>query len=727
MSMWFVLVGMIFALIAMLYIPGSLFMRAFSLAGPKCVALAPLYSICSYSVLGVLYPYIGIRANPCTMILPTLIIALLAWGISLALKKRSGAVSSNTNYFSDGAVKKHARLNKCAKTQQFISSGDNPPYDHPEHLPSSQKMSLWMHIKHSEWTLIALYVLVGAFFTTLFYLGTLDGADSFVQDSDNSWHLALIRSFADSGNMSLLQTSLFYDLQNTVYNTVMPTGGSFYPAAWHLLAALLVNIFPAPVTVAANAINTVAIGVIFALSIYSFLCTFHSKRSLLFCGLLVVYAFLGCPWGMLYHSPGPIFPNFLGYTLAPALFFIFTLLVKAPNGKARIPYIILFLIGCVATGTAHPNAIFVFILLAVPYLAAHLLNKAHDTRFLKPTTVKLLIVLAAIIGTALVWFLLFKMPFFKNTVSFNWPAFLTYSEELTNIIFLGFRFSVKQILLALFVVLGIIHCLRAKKNRWIIVSYGIACLFCFIGATTDGFIKQYLTGFWYTDPLRLGGMAALFAIPLASMGVLATLLFIKSMAHRTNSATSSKIPTVLINVFSIAAIVIFCAFNYNALQLPGNALGYFVEKNAEANLQDRSNLFDQDEQQFVKQVAKIVDPSETIYNCADDGSPFAYALDGLNLSYRRSSTDGQTQIGSLLQHKIDEVAYNEQVQQVLRAADIHYILILDLGGEPTSERCYYGYYDASKWEGINTINDNTPGLTCLLAEGDMRLYKIDAA
>ena len=39
-----------------------------------------------------------------------------------------------------------------------------------------------------------------------------------------------------------------------------------------------------------------------------------------------------------------------------------------------------------------------------------------------------------------------------------------------------------------------------------------------IDVSTDGVVKQVLSGFWYTDYYRTGAMTALFAIPLASLG-----------------------------------------------------------------------------------------------------------------------------------------------------------------------------------------------------------------
>ncbi|BAK44115.1 glucose-6-phosphate isomerase [Eggerthella sp. YY7918] len=171
--------------------------------------------------------------------------------------------------------------------------------------------------------------------------------------------------------------------------------------------------------------------------------------------------------------------------------------------------------------------------------------------------------------------------------------------------------------------------------------------------------------------------------------------------------------------------------NYDA---PGfgpveTGLGYYEACSTAANLQDRDNLYDREEADFVRHAKDIVDQHYCIYNNADDGSPFAYAFEGLNLCYRRSAAQlldgGESRQSELLREKIDQLAYNEDVQKALKDANIKYILVLDLGGKITEERCFYGYYTPQKWQGINAIDDNTPGLKVLLSEGDMRLYEIE--
>lgn len=78
--------------------------------------------------------------------------------------------------------------------------------------------------------------------------------------------------------------------------------------------------------------------------------------------------------------------------------------------------------------------------------------------------------------------------------------------------------SQSHLFLTVLVLLGIAKTLKDRRLRWLSVSYIAAFSFYVIDVATDGFVKQLLTGFWYTDYYRTGAMTALFAIPLAALG-----------------------------------------------------------------------------------------------------------------------------------------------------------------------------------------------------------------
>ena len=336
-----------------------------------------------------------------------------------------------------------------------------------------------------------------------------------------------------------------------------------------------------------------------------------------------------------------------------------------------------------------------------------------------------------LVGVAVIWYLLYTTPYLQSTVHYNWASYASIRQELVNIVTLGFRVPAAQISLAILVFIGVLYTLYERRYLWLTVSYAVICAFCFVGATTDGALKSFLTGFWYTDPYRLAAMAALIGIPLATLGLYILLQAVKKISTRMVAPEKSK---SLITILSVALVIGFIAVNYYpSYTLPGRgnvvtAFGDYETCNILANLQDRDNLYDREEAAFAGKVKDVVDPAYCIYNNADDGSPFAYAFEGLNLCYRRSAAQlldgGESVQSELLRNRIDDLASDDEVQKVIKDANIRYILILDLGGEITDERCFYGYYTPSKWTGINNIDDETPGLKTLLAEGDMRLYEI---
>ena len=80
---------------------------------------------------------------------------------------------------------------------------------------------------------IVVFALAFSFVVSIYnYVIPLDGPSSFAQDSDNSFHLSLIRSFAESGDWSSLGVSVYSGMGE---NLISPSEGGFYPAAWHAL------------------------------------------------------------------------------------------------------------------------------------------------------------------------------------------------------------------------------------------------------------------------------------------------------------------------------------------------------------------------------------------------------------------------------------------------------------------------------------------------------------
>ena len=152
-------------------------------------------------------------------------------------------------------------------------------------------------------------------------------------------------------------------------------------------------------------------------------------------------------------------------------------------------------------------------------------------------------------------------------------------------------------------------------------------------------------------------------------------------------------------------------------------------------------------------------------NQPNDGSVFSYALDGLDVMYRRMRDyggSGETDGSKLIRLHLDEITTNEEVRHAVEETGAEYVLQLDnpaytdypLGmqevpadpgkqhfenkdvdpAKPLDLRdyrklhgqdTYYLFsYVPDEWAGIDAVNDETPGFELVLREGDMRLYRI---
>mgnify|MGYP000606326386 CR=1 FL=1 len=83
----------------------------------------------------------------------------------------------------------------------------------------------------------------------------------------------------------------------------------------------------------------------------------------------------------------------------------------------------------------------------------------------------------------------------------------------------------------------------------------------------------------------------------------------------------------------------------------------------------------------------------------------------------------------MIRNSIDEIAENTDVQKAVSNTGAQYILLLDQG-VPYEDGTWLSTYSKAKseqWNGFNRISDQTPGLEMVLADGDMRLYRIKDA
>ena len=124
----------------------------------------------------------------------------------------------------------------------------------------------------------------------------------------------------------------------------------------------------------------------------------------------------------------------------------------------------------------------------------------------------------------------------------------------------------------------------------------------------------------------------------------------------------------------------------------------------------------------------MVEDGAIVLNEPNDGSAFAYGIDGLEVYYR--ITDGydeeeETERSATIREGLYRISEDEAVQEAVSSINARYLLQLDQADWEKESKYLFSYY-TDVWEGIDLIDDSTPGFEVVLSSGDMRLYRITA-
>lgn len=683
-----VLVGALF-----LYLPGFLVLRGCRMSLLASFVFAPLLSLAVYALLCILYAKIGVSAAWMTLLIPFLLSAALVCGIGFAVRRR-----------------------KTVLTVGFPVSGRE-----------RRESKCWWSLDAVQLTL---YVVAGLTISSLAFGFFLSSPDSFVQEFDNIHHLGQIRTFVESGNWSALTSSLYAAGPDAQVNPL--PGSGFYPTAWHTLAALLVSALGVTVPLAANAVNFLFVGVVFPVSMFALMRFVFCKRpGIVAFGSLTTLAFSAFPWMLLLF--GPLYPNAMAFCLLPLIAVVFmALFVRGACRSERIAAALLFVTGVLCGAFTQPNVIFSAGVFLIPFCVYQAAQAARlfrlEGRSLRFVQVGLGVVTCAVL--ALVWLILYKLPFLQDLVSHSWPAVLSKSDAVLSVLLLNFRAAGAQIVLAVLVVVGGCCTLKYREYLWLSVAYVLAAFLYAVSVSSDGPLQHLLAGFWYTDSFRMAAMAALFAVPLASVGlwtVAKGLAAVLSKVLHWEKACAAVIASVCI------VSVAFLLGNYfPGLTLPvqgaqSTALASVWQSLKMANDVQGPAVYDLEEQAFVEEVERLLPEDALLLNEPNDGSAFAYGVDGLRVYYRNLRTygiDAETSESRLIRTRLKEIASDDQVKNAVDKIGAKYLIVLDQGAPPPLRKYLFTYEGGSSWAGIESVRDDTPGFEVVLSHDDMRLYKI---
>lgn len=678
--MWMGFAAACFVTVVLLYAPGFVSLLGTRYSLTMRLAFAPLVSIVLYSIIAITLSVISLDATGLRVFIFAVAVAL---GIFLMMRA--------------GATEPRCRVSTCSIKRELL--------------------------------FVSLYLLLGVVITSVIFVKNLDGPNSFLQEYDNVFHLGLIRVFLESGDYSPFCSSLYAAVGDL---SVAPRSVSsgFYPAAWHELCAMVVSLTGVGVSASVNAVNSVISGIVYPLSALAFLTyMFRSRTSALVAGALCVLASGSFPWTFLVF--GPLYPNLLGYALVPTFGALFMVMCGSRDEGGGLRNLVLFVCGGAALLLAHPNAVFTSALLLAPYLV----SRSYAMFSRRGIRGGLIAAELCAIAICAIWLTLYHLPFFESTVSYIWYANRTMTQAIVDAVTLGTSgFTTSQLLLSVFIILGAFLLIRSGERSWIVVSYLLAATVFVVATSTEGDMKQILAGFWYTDPRRLAANLALIGLPLASRGVESAglLVYRKFLPIPCGENATLRAKCYSLRLVFAAVLLSFLFLPNVELRGQGSvntAFGLIRNLVRNQNDQEAVNVLSTEELEFANKALELVPDGAVIINQPMDGSAFLFGLTGANL--RNRYLDGydaeEDEALSCIRTNLCDYAESSDVQQAVSEIDARYVLLLDIGGERTESR---RYLDNSvvypvEWDGIDGIDDETPGFKTLLSEGDMRLYEIE--
>lgn len=578
---------------------------------------------------------------------------------------------------------------------------------------------------------LALYCLCGIAAGWYLYLNCLASPDSFLQTYDMVFHSNLVRSFADSGSMSPLNVNPYMSSADAAIDPF--PAKDFYPAAWHCITALTVQATGVSVPTAINATQFSICSLLFPCGIFALLSSiFKNRPSVTLFGAIAGVCVAIFPWEFVEVWPLP--PNLLALSLLPATVVLFVVMTRQGlESRKRIKYAVIFCFALIGMTLSQPNAAFSAAVFLIPYCIYSLPQSSIHITIGKHTLPPWVSALLFGIACCILWCVLYSAPPLQAVIQYEWPAYTGIKQAFINCLTLsytnGFPLSVAipaQIVPAIFVFIGIIRTLTDRKYLWLSFSYGFACLICCATAVSNGFISHFLSGFWYTDPMRVGAMAGIFSIPLLAYGIDSCLcVLMKLRGLNIQTSDGQELRQIGLPCTVIAVLVAMGTF-HGAI---GNPESPIIESPFDTCVANGRALFESnyplsnDEMSFITEVLASIPKNSLVINTPLDGSAIAYSTCDIRVYYRfidSYNTPAENKTSYSIRSDLNDIATNAMVSTAVEDTGASYVLKLhDASSEPS-----YPSLATSSFKGIAQVTDTTPGFELILADGDMRLYRI---
>ncbi|WP_354213391.1 DUF6541 family protein [Arthrobacter sp. UYCu511] len=649
----------IFVCISLVLVPGAILAFSMGFRRITLLGLAPVLSLALVGVAAVVAPFVGVGWN--------------IWGLIVLCILASAVVWFATNF--------------------------------------RQRESNKKSFHHDSWLALGATVIgvaSGAFLIGRRIMQLVGAPDNISQRYDNVFQLNAVRHILDTGNGSTLTLGKMAGGQGL---------GAVYPAVWHDLAALLVQLTGVSIPVAENAVNMTIGAVIWPISIIFLTRVVVGSKpvALIAAGIvsagLAAFPFLLLVWG-------PLFPNMLSVAVVPAALAVVIMLCKLADHQER-PLRLWLALMLLLPGLAfsHMSGIGALLAFSAPIIAWTVVRYVASLVRAKAPLWKFAVVVVAS-GAGAVVTLLVWVKLRPGDYSGWRPHQImggAVGEVLTNSP-MGTRVAWGISILA---IVGIFTMVRGRRQIWWLLSYAVAAGLYIVDAAIDpGFIRTFMTGIWYADSNRLAAYLPLFAVVLAALGfnrIVETVVGwwnrgggapfeLGEMSAAWTKAASGAVVFALLGTLAVAT-------QLGAIQTYIGANKQFYERNT------GTSILSDDEYRLLSRIDSEVPADAVIVGNPWNGSSLVYAFaDRPVLRYHLSQR--KTLQESIVEQKLNIAASDPAVCKAIRELNVRYVL--DFGSQ-----YLLNHPDRLNYEGLQGLA-SSDAVTLVDQEGAAKLYRVKA-
>ncbi|MFC0484216.1 DUF6541 family protein [Pseudarthrobacter scleromae] len=656
---WFSVIPMAAVCLALLFLPGTLLILALGLRNPAFIAVAPLLTVSIVAVTAILTPYFGVDWS----VLPVAVASLSLAAVFLAAR----------------------RIPKLRQPHQPWRTA----------IGTSRRMLILATVGFA----------LGAVSIGLQLRAAFGRPENISQTFDNVFHLNAIRYVLETGNASSMTITGMTNGDNPPY---------FYPAAWHGLASLLIQVTGLPLPVAVNVLNLCVATTVWTLGCMLLVRSIMGSNAYAIGAAGVLAAGFGS-FPILLLDFGVLYPNFLSVSMLPGALacvnvFFGTSIFANVGPLARYSLAPLSALG---VAVAHPNGVMSLAAMSVPILLAAFTTFAiRQRRAGRPAGVTvlagagLLIILAII---AVLW--MYVRP---PAAAATWLPVQTPGQAVGEILTNSAMQRPPAWLVSVLVIAGLIYVLKRPSSAWLSASFAvIAALFVMVSAGPAGTLRDTLTGVWYNDSYRL---AALLPVAGVALGAIGAAWAIQSLQNRVTSISQQtaftstlRAPVAMYTVGPLAFLAVLGILQAPPMLTP--------VRSAQANYSTSpdSPLVSSDEMALIEELDQHVPPEATIAVNPWTGGAMAFAMADRNTTSKHTLTT-YTKATELLNDKFREAANDPAVCPAARVNNVRYVL--DFG----TREVHGGNHG---FQGLQ-IPDATPGFELLARHGEAKLFEVTA-